>query len=63
MILTTMTKKVYIAPTLEIIDFEVENMLALSSEDNKYDGPELSNKRQPSMGTWSSTNWKTEEAY
>ena len=58
--LTTMTKKVYIAPTLEIIDFEVENMLALSAED-KYDGPELSNKRQPSISTWSSTNWNSDE--
>ena len=65
--LTTMIKKQYTIPTMDVIEMEVENMLALSikiDKDDEHIAPdEWSNKRQPSMGTWSSTNWNTEEAY
>ena len=61
-----MTKKQYIVPAIEIIDLETENIMVTTSiiKDGNYEtDTEWSNKRQPSMGTWSSTNWNTEEAY
>ena len=59
-----MTKKTYIAPTLEAVDFKLENMLAVSSDEDTFNGDELSNKRQqPTVSSWSSSNWNTEEEF
>lgn len=61
-------KKVYLAPTLEIIEFEAEKMMIAGSEPkpglDSGEGEEtnpLTNKRQPIGGTWSSDNWKQVE--
>lgn len=44
----TMTKKEYIAPAIMVIEMQAEeNMLALSFNDNGYEGPEMSKKREP----------------
>lgn len=59
----TMTKKDYIAPAIMVIEMQAENMLALSFNDNEYTGPEMSNKREPAVSTWSSSNWNTEEEF
>ena len=43
-----MTKKEYIAPAIMVIEMQAEeNMLALSFNDNGYEGPEMSKKREP----------------
>ena len=60
-------KKVYLAPTLEIIEFEAEMMIAASEPKPGFgsgDGEEtnpLTNKRQPIGGTWNSDNWNQVE--
>ena len=60
----TMTKKEYIAPAIMVIEMQgAENILALSFNDNEYSGPEMSNKREPAVSTWSSSNWNTEEEF
>ena len=60
----TMTKKDYIAPAIMVIEMQAaENMLALSFNDNEYPGPEMSNKREPVVSTWSSSNWNAEEEF
>lgn len=59
-----MTKKLYIAPAIEVINMEAENMLALSVQTGngtKNASYALSNKREPAVSTWSSSNWGTEE--
>ena len=60
-----MIKKQYIAPTVDVIEMEAENMLALSAETgsgSQSGADAMSNKRQqPTVNTWSSTNWGTEE--
>lgn len=59
----TMTKKEYIAPAIMVIEMQAENMLALSFNDGEYSGPEMSNKREPAVSTWSSSNWNAEEEF
>ncbi len=59
----TMIKKDYIAPAIMVIEMQAENMLALSFKEREYEGPEMSNKREPAVSTWSSTNWNTEEEF
>ena len=59
----TMTKKEYIAPALMVIEMQAENMLALSFDTREYSGPEMSNKREPEVSTWSSSNWNAEEEF
>lgn len=57
-------KKVYLAPTLEILEFETENVIANSPGVNTGEGEEtnpLTNKRQPIGGTWNSDNWNQVE--
>ena len=59
-------KKVYLAPTLEIIEFEAENVIANSpgvdtGSGSVSGGGGLSNKRQPIGGTWNSDNWNQVE--
>ena len=57
-----MMKKTYIIPTIEVIEFAAENMIATSpgagggTGDQNPEGA-LTNKRQPLGGTWNSTNW------
>lgn len=59
-----MMKKEYIIPAIEIIEFDAKESMLLSASDATYVGEELSNKRQqPSVSTWSSTNWNTEEEF
>lgn len=60
-----MTKKQYIAPTINIINMEVENIIAGSikiDKETEVEG-EWTNKRQPVVSTWSSSNWGTEEEF
>lgn len=57
----TMTKKEYIAPAIMVIEMQAENMLALSFDERRYEDPEMSNKRDPAVSTWSSTNWNSDE--
>ena len=57
----TMTKKEYIAPAIMVIEMQTENMLALSFNERAYEGTEMSNKREPAVSTWSSTNWNSDE--
>ena len=60
-------KKVYLAPTLEILEFEAENVMvatspSIGSGDDKVSGGDgLTNKRQPIGGTWNSENWNQVE--
>ena len=63
-------KKVYLAPTLEIIEFEAEKMMIAASKPGVGGGnvpggvggeSGLTNKRQPIGGTWDSENWKQVE--
>lgn len=63
--ITTMIRKEYIVPAVEIFDVEVESMLATSppigfnpGEDNDT---EWTNKRQPASSPWDSSNWSTKE--
>ena len=58
-------KKVYLAPTLEIIEFEAETMMiatspGIGSGEGEETNP-LTNKRQPIGGTWNSDNWNQVE--
>lgn len=59
-------KKTYIIPTIEVIEFAAEHLMAASigtgtgSEDA---GGALSNKREPVVNSWSSSNWNTEEEF
>jgi hypothetical protein len=61
-------KKVYLAPTLEILEFEAENVMVSTSEPKPGIGSgggeetnPLTNKRQPIGGTWNSDNWNQVE--
>lgn len=59
-------KKVYLAPTLEILEFEAENVIANSpsidtGSGSVSGGDGLTNKRQPIGGTWNSDNWNQVE--
>jgi hypothetical protein len=64
-----MMKKTYIIPTIEVIEFAAENMIAASREDTGIGGGYveggveggLTNKRQPIGGTWNSDNWNQVE--
>ncbi|MBR4297337.1 MAG: hypothetical protein IKT82_04005 [Bacteroidaceae bacterium] len=54
-------KKEYIAPIIEVINMDVENIIAMSILDKEVES-EWSNKRQqPTISTWSSTNWNSDE--
>ena len=44
---TTMMKKEYITPALEIVEFDAKQSMLLGASDSKADGEELSNKRRP----------------
>ena len=59
-------KKTYIIPAIEVIEFDAENMIAVSlgtgDGDENADGA-LSNKREPVVNSWSSSNWNTEEEF
>lgn len=57
----TMTKKEYIAPAFMVFEIQAENTLAVSLNDEEYEGPELSNKREPVSSPWDSSNWSTKE--
>ena len=58
----TMMKKEYISPAIEIIEFDAKESMLLSASNLTYGDEELSNKRQqPSVSTWSSTNWNSDE--
>lgn len=60
----TMEKKVYIAPAIELYEFETEGCLLESSVligkgEGEYDaGGALSNKREPNNAPWSSSPWE-----
>ncbi len=59
-------KKTYIIPTIEVIEFDAENMIAMSvgtGDDTVGAGGALSNKREPVVNSWSSSNWNTEEEF
>ena len=63
--ITTMIRKEYIVPAVEIFDVEVESMLATSppigfnpGEDNDT---EWTNQRQPASSPWDYSNWSTKE--
>ena len=61
-----MMKKTYIIPTIEVIEFAAENMIATSpgaggGTGSENPGDALSNKRQPIGGTWNSDNWNQVE--
>ena len=60
-----MTKKQYIAPTINIIDMEVENIIAgsIKIERNTTVTDEWSNKREPVSNSWGSQNWNAEEEF
>ena len=60
-----MTKKQYIAPTINIIDMEVENIIASSIKIDKKTtvDSEWSNKREPVSNSWGSQNWNAEEEF
>lgn len=61
-----MTKKLYIAPTIEVINMEAENMIAVSirtGEGTMNASEALSNKREPGVSTWSSNNWNSDEEF
>lgn len=61
---TTMMKKEYITPALEIVEFDAKQSMLLVASDGKSDEEELSNKRQyPTVSTWSSSNWNAEEEF
>ena len=56
-----MMKKEYIAPIIEVINMDVENICAMSIIDTEVES-EWSNKRQqPTVSTWSSSNWNSDE--
>lgn len=56
-------KKAYIAPIIEVVNMDVENIIAMSIVDKEVDS-EWSNKRQqPTVSTWSSSNWNAEEEF
>lgn len=53
-------KKVYLTPTLEILEIEAEMMIATSPGIGSGEGEEtnpLTNKRQPASNSWNSQNW------
>jgi hypothetical protein len=59
-------KKTYIIPTIEVIEFAAENLIAASigSGTGTMNANEaLSNKREPVVNSWSSSNWNTEEEF
>ena len=61
-----MMKKTYIIPTIEVIEFAAENLIAASilTGTNTVDAASaLSNKREPASNSWGSENWNTEEEF
>ena len=61
---TTMMKKEYITPALEIVEFDAKQSMLLGASNETSGEEELSNKRQyPTVSTWSSSNWNTEEEF
>ena len=56
-----MMKKTYINPTIEVIEFAAENLIAASISTNTTSTVDaanaLSNKRQPASNSWNSQNW------
>ena len=61
-----MMKKTYIIPAIEVIEFAAENMIAVSAGTGTGDvnaNEALSNKREPVVNSWSSSNWNTEEEF
>lgn len=60
-----MTKKQYIAPTINIIDMELENIMAgsIKIDSTREVKEEWTNKREPVSNSWGSQNWNTEEEF
>jgi hypothetical protein len=60
-------KKTYIIPTIEVIEFAAENLIAASIGTNTTSTVDaasaLSNKREPASNSWGSENWNTEEEF
>jgi hypothetical protein len=60
-------KKTYIIPTIEVIEFAAENLIAASIGTNTTTTVSadyaLSNKREPASNSWGSENWNTEEEF
>ena len=53
-------KKTYINPTIEVIEFAAENLIAASvrtGEGTVSAAEALSNKHQPASNSWNSQNW------
>lgn len=62
---TTMTKKEYVTPAVEVFEFDAQESLLLDVSDSTYGKDEgeveLTNKRQPTSSPWDSSNWSTKE--
>ena len=60
-----MTKKQYIVPTINIIDMELENIMAgsIKIDTKKTVDSDWSNKREPVSNSWGSQNWNAEEEF
>ncbi len=58
---TTMTKKEYVTPAVEVFEFDAQESLLLDVSDSTYGEGELTNKRQPTSSPWDSSNWSTKE--
>ena len=61
-------KKTYIIPTIEVIEFAAEKLIAASASIGAGTGTvsadyALSNKREPASNSWGSENWNTEEEF
>ena len=44
---TTMEKKEYMTPAIEIVEFDAKESMMISASNSTFDGEELSNKRRP----------------
>ncbi len=44
---TTMMKKEYMTPAIEIVEFDAQESMLLGASNSTLDGEELSNKRRP----------------
>jgi hypothetical protein len=59
-----MMKKEYITPAIEIVEFDAKESMLLTMSESTGDGQEWSNKRQqPTVSTWSSSNWNADEEF
>ena len=59
-------KKTYIIPTIEVIEFAAENLIAASirtGTGTMNADAALSNKREPVSNSWGAQNWNTEEEF